>query len=190
MHNATLSSYSYDFRKDFSDIAQPGLHRYLDAVGAPPDNGDWVNLRWYRAKQYVRELWNGLNSIQRDCRKRGHSDDFELYDINDWTRESVATYVEARPGDILVDMEPAASRHIPSRPPWHGDGAKAERRRRFALHDRSRARSRRLRGGPPEVENRAQLRLQSGDGSALRFTELPLSQRNERRRESRLSRPL
>ena len=108
MHNATLSSDSYDFRKDFSDIAQPGLHRYLDAVGAPPDNGDWVNLRWYRAKQYVRELWNGLNSIQRDCRKRGHSDDFELYDINDWTRESVATYVEARPGDILVDMEPAA----------------------------------------------------------------------------------
>jgi hypothetical protein len=108
VHNATLSSYSYDFRKDFSDIAQPGLHRYLDAVGAPPDNGDWVNLRWYPAKQYVRELWNGLNSIQRDCRKRGHSDDFELYDIKDWTRESVATYVEARLGDILVDMEPAA----------------------------------------------------------------------------------
>ena len=104
MHNATLSSHSYDFRKDFSDIARPGLHRYLDAAGAPPDNGDWTNPRWYPAKQYVRQLWRHLTSVQRD--ERGRLDDLELYGIEGWTRESVAAYVEARLADILADFAP------------------------------------------------------------------------------------
>ena len=85
----------------------PGLHRYLDAAGAPPDNGDWVNLRWYPGEQYVRPLWRHLKSVQRDYHERGHSDDFELYDIKDWTRESVAAYVEALLEDILADMAPS-----------------------------------------------------------------------------------
>ena len=97
---------AYDFRKDFSTIAKPGLHRYLDAIGAPPDNGDWVNLRWYPARQYVRHLWNGLNHIQRNYHEFGRSCDTEIYDIKHWTRESVTAYVEARLEDILTSIEP------------------------------------------------------------------------------------
>jgi hypothetical protein len=43
-------------------------------------------------------------SIQRDHRDFGISVDLEVYGIADWTRESVAIYVEQRLEDILVDV--------------------------------------------------------------------------------------
>ena len=96
------SSTIYDFRKDFPTIAAPGMRRYLEEiVEAPPDDGDLTNLRWCSAKRYVRGLWGELKILQRDYRYCAATDDFETYDIKNWTRESVESYVEQRLDDII-----------------------------------------------------------------------------------------
>jgi hypothetical protein len=94
------SSAFYDFRKDFSAIVAPGMQRFLQSVDAPPADGDWTNLRWYPAKRYVRGLWNDLKIVQRDYRSCAKSGDFEVYDIKDWTPESVRSYVDQRLEEI------------------------------------------------------------------------------------------
>ena len=78
------------------------MRRYLEEiVEAPPDDGDWTNLRWCSAKRYVRGLWGELKILQRDYRYCAATDDFETYDIKNWTRESVESYVEQRLDDII-----------------------------------------------------------------------------------------
>ena len=85
------------------------MHRYLEACGFDPNEpADGLDDCWDAGQAYIKGLWRALKSIQRDLRDRGASDDLETYGIADWTRERVATYVEARLGDILIDMEPAA----------------------------------------------------------------------------------
>jgi hypothetical protein len=102
MHEATESIPSYDFRKEFSAIATPGVYRYLRECGFDPDAPpDGLDDCWEAGQAYIKELWRGLKGIQRDYRERGYSADFELYDIKDWTRESVASFVEQRLEDIL-----------------------------------------------------------------------------------------
>jgi hypothetical protein len=103
---ACASSANYDFRCDFSDIARPGMIAYQKASGFDPDeppDGEFDDC-WAAGNAYVKKLWRHLKSLQRDYRDRGYSDDLELYGVEDWTREGVATYVEARLGDIIVDM--------------------------------------------------------------------------------------
>ena len=101
------SSPSYDFRKDFDPIARPGMNRYQRACGCDPDEpGEMHDECWEAGNDYVRQLWRALNRIQRDYQELGHLDDLELYGIADWTRESVAAYVEARLVGILADFEP------------------------------------------------------------------------------------
>ena len=62
MHTATVSSYGYDFRRDFDSIARPGLIRYLKHLGFGVDleEGDDPNdfdLTYYtEAKRYSRRL--------------------------------------------------------------------------------------------------------------------------------------
>ena len=55
MQNATLSSHSYDFKKDFRALARPGRDRYLRECGydpdEPPDGMDdcWATGRYMSA---------------------------------------------------------------------------------------------------------------------------------------------
>ena len=58
-------------------------------------------MRWCSAKRYVRGLWGELKILQRDYRYCAATDDFETYDIKNWTRESVELYVEQRLDDII-----------------------------------------------------------------------------------------
>jgi hypothetical protein len=65
MHTATLSSRNYDFRKDFSDIARPGLVRYLRECGYDPNEPpDGLDDCWFTAQEYVCGLWRYLKSHQ------------------------------------------------------------------------------------------------------------------------------
>ena len=107
---ACASSANYDYRPDFSDITQGKISAYQKALGFDPDEPPAVEFDdcWAAGNNYVTKLFSHLTSVQRDCRERGYSDDLELYGIEGWTRESVAAYVEARLGDILVDMVPTA----------------------------------------------------------------------------------
>jgi AAA domain len=110
MHTAIKSSPSYDFRKDFSDIARPGMIAYQKASGFDPDepsDGEFDDC-WAAGNDYVKKLWRHLKSCMGDYRDRGSSDDLELYGVEGWTRESVEAYVEQRLEDILVDMAPTA----------------------------------------------------------------------------------
>jgi hypothetical protein len=109
MHTAIKSSHSYEFRQDFSAIAQPGVHRYLKECGFDPDEPrDGLDDCWEAGNDYVKKLWRHLKSVQRDYRDRGSSDDLELYGVEGWTRESVEAYVEQRLADILADMAPTS----------------------------------------------------------------------------------
>ena len=63
MHNATLSSHSYDFRRNFDSITRPGLHRYLD-ISADLLGDDFAERQAGYAKEYVRSLWRTLKSEQ------------------------------------------------------------------------------------------------------------------------------
>ncbi len=65
MHNATLSSHSYDFRKDFSNICKRGLDRYLDiSADLLGDEFDADREAAY-AKEYVRGQWRTLKFEQK-----------------------------------------------------------------------------------------------------------------------------
>jgi archaellum biogenesis ATPase FlaH len=67
MHTATESSHSYDFRKDFSNICGPGLHRLLDiSADLLGDDFDAERRAGY-AKSYVLDTWRTLKSEQQDA---------------------------------------------------------------------------------------------------------------------------
>lgn len=104
MHAATKSSSGYDFRQDFNAIAQPGLYQYLQAIKARAHDGDFSSLRWLPAKQYICTVWSALEGIQRDFQEYGSSVDCELYNIKEWTRESVQAYVDLRL-DHIIELE-------------------------------------------------------------------------------------
>ena len=144
------SANSYDFRKDFTDIARPGMIAYQKASGFDPDepsDGEFDDC-WAAGNDDVKKLWRHLKSCMRDYRDRGSSDDLELYGVEGWTRESVDAYVEQRLADILVDMAPTAPVDV-----YRAVRLGTEMARKEGLD--SRPRSRRLCDGPPEVENRA-----------------------------------
>jgi hypothetical protein len=59
------STFSYDFRRDFSDFAREGLVRYLRACGYDPDEQpDGLDDCWFTAQEYVCGLWRYLKSHQ------------------------------------------------------------------------------------------------------------------------------
>jgi RecA-family ATPase len=97
------SKRDYDFRKDFSAISLPGVSKVLVAINARADNGSFSSLRWLPAKAYILQLWNTLRSLQHNYREFGiHGDAiFEMYNIRDWTRESVQAYVDQRLDEII-----------------------------------------------------------------------------------------
>jgi hypothetical protein len=65
MHNATESTQGYDFRKDFSDVARPGLVGYLRECGYDPDAPpDGLDDCWFTAQEYVCGLWRYLKPHQ------------------------------------------------------------------------------------------------------------------------------
>jgi len=105
MQTSCASSAFYDFRHDFSAIATPGLHRYLRECGYDPDEpSSEIDDCWESGKVYVAGLFRGLKSAQSDYREFGQSPDLEVYAIKDWSRESVAAYVERRLEGILDDV--------------------------------------------------------------------------------------
>ena len=96
------SAVSYDFQRDFSGIARPGMNRYLRRLGYDPDApADGLDDCWRAGLDYLRELRRVLDSNQRQYYDYGHAWDLEIYGFADWTRESVAAYVEARLSDQL-----------------------------------------------------------------------------------------
>ena len=78
---ACNASTFYDFRKDFSAIATPGLHRYLRAEGYDPDEPSNRSrlIAGGPAKDHVAELSRGSTSAQDDHREFGAS-----ADVEDW----------------------------------------------------------------------------------------------------------
>jgi hypothetical protein len=105
MHTATLSSNSYDFRKDFDCIARPGLIRYLKHLGygVDLDEGDDPNdfdLTYYTdAKQYLRRLWKALEEAQEFC-ELGLAAPCNPQ-ITSWTRESAVALTNERLEDMI-----------------------------------------------------------------------------------------
>jgi hypothetical protein len=70
MPNATESSHSYKFRKDFSALTRPGLHRFLDTSADLLRDEFDADRRAGYAKSYVRDLWRTLKSEQEDAEIR------------------------------------------------------------------------------------------------------------------------
>jgi hypothetical protein len=65
VHEASKSSRSYNFRKDFSDTAREGLIRYLRECGYDPNEPpDGLDDCWFTAQEYVCGLWRYLKSHQ------------------------------------------------------------------------------------------------------------------------------
>ena len=95
-------AFSYDFQRDFSGIARPGMNRYLRHLGYDPDApADGLDDCWRAGLDYIRELWRVLQRNQRHYHDYGHAEDLRIYGFKDWTRESVAAYVEARLSDMI-----------------------------------------------------------------------------------------
>ena len=101
MHTATVSSYGYDFRRDFDSIARPGLIRYLKHLGFGVDleEGDDPNdfdLTYYtEAKRYSRRLWRALDEAQE-------------FSPEAWSLDSAIALANTRLGDMLGATEDQA----------------------------------------------------------------------------------
>ena len=105
MQTIGASSAPYDFRKDFSAIATPGLHRYLRECGYDPDEpSSEIDDCWESGRDYSAGVFRALMAAQSDYRDFGQSADLELYGIESWSRESVAAYVARRLAGILDDL--------------------------------------------------------------------------------------
>jgi hypothetical protein len=68
--NATIATSFYKFRSDFSNIARPGLHRFLDTSADLLRDEFDADRRAGYVKCYVRDLWRTLKSEQEDAELR------------------------------------------------------------------------------------------------------------------------
>jgi hypothetical protein len=109
---ASESSLVYDFRKDFSAIAAPGMRRYMRACGYEPDAPSTeIDDCWEYGKNYVSGLFRGLRRVQNDFREFGRSADADIYDVSQWSREGAQSYIDQRLEDILTSY-PAEDRPV------------------------------------------------------------------------------
>ena len=137
-------AFSYDFQRDFSGIARPGMNRYLRHLGYDPDApADGLDDCWRAGLDYIRELWRVLQGISATITITATPRIFRIYGFKDWTRESVAAYVEARLSDMIdTDEAPPVDLY---KAVYLGTELARER------GTRRRAGSYRLRGRPPEI---------------------------------------
>jgi archaellum biogenesis ATPase FlaH len=128
-HSASKSSHVYDFRKDFSALAKPGLARLMQAQGYEPDEPEPLDDCAQSAKSYLVELFSCLRRVQDDFRDyeawrvRDESPDCvpfhecvpsadaDLYGVKEWSREGAQSYIDQRLEDILTSY-PAEDRPV------------------------------------------------------------------------------
>jgi hypothetical protein len=79
MREAKKSSHSYDFRKDFSDVARHGLVNYLRECGYDPNEPpDGLDDCWFTGQEYACGLWRYLKGDQSTLAKSASAYEADL----------------------------------------------------------------------------------------------------------------
>jgi hypothetical protein len=119
MHTATQSSHSYDFRRSFSDVCGPGLHRFLDVSADLWGDEFDADRRTGYAKGYVRTVWRMLRSVQNDLREFGITPVWNP-EIRTWTAESATTLAAEFEADATDAEKRGATVHMMKSNPRSG----------------------------------------------------------------------
>ena len=116
MQISSLSTPSFDYRRQFSDICAPGLNRFLTTSAQLAGDGFDAYRRSAYLKSYARDLWRVLKAAQSDAeydewsatRAAEVADEFE-FNVTDSERRAVADPNYFRPfgGGAAYDREMA-----------------------------------------------------------------------------------